>query len=401
MAPSFFKANRARLMGDLGEGVVVLTAFTRMQLTNDSAAPFEQESNFWWLTGLIKPDWLLLLDAGQHKSWLIYPDLSETQRVFDGVIDAKEAQAISGVDEVVSRAEGMSLLRTLGKLYPLVHTLGPSPASRAAEFAVNPAPRRLRARLTRIFDSLHDIRGVLTRLRRIKQPKEVAALQKAIDITVTAFSHIRRTIDQYGSEYEIEAELSAQFRRVGSKGHAFAPIVAGGKRACTLHYDRNSEQLEAVGLVLIDAGARHIYPADITRTYACGTPTQRQREVHATVREALEQISALLRPGLATKDYLKQADDVMKKAMHQLGLLPDVTDAAVFRRYFPHTISHGLGVDVHDSLGQPEYFEPGMVLTVEPGIYIPEEAIGVRLEDDVLITAGGHCVLNGSLSTEL
>lgn len=388
-------------MEHLGNGVVVLTAFTRMQLTNDSAAPFEQESNFWWLTGLNEPDWLLVIDVGGQKSWLVYPDLSEAQRVFNGEIGMHEAQTISGVDEVISQTEVMGLLRALSKHYKMVHLVGPSLAESTAEFVLNPAPKRLQIRLARIFNTVHDIRSDMTRLRRIKQPEEIFALQNAIDITAAAFNHVRRTIDEYDSEFEIEAELSAQFRRAGAKGHAFAPIIAGGKRACTLHYDRNSEPLGAVGLVLIDAGARRIYPADITRTYACGRLTPRQREVHASVREALVQISALLRPGLALRDYLEDSSDIMKNALRRLGLLQDTADTAVFRRYFPHAISHGLGVDVHDSLGQPEYFETGMVVTVEPGIYIPEEAIGIRLEDDILITEEGHRILSGSLSTEL
>jgi Xaa-Pro aminopeptidase len=203
-------------------------------------------------------------------------------------------------------------------------------------------------------------------------------------------------------EYEIEAAFTHAFRSNGATGHAYDPIVAGGKNACTLHYNDNNMALPKNGLVLMDIGARvGGYAADITRTYAIGTPTQRQKDVHAAVESAHHAIITLLRPGASVIEYHDSVDAIMKEALIGLGLMQSVDDTKAYRTYFPHAVSHGLGIDVHDGLGRPETFQPGMVLTVEPGIYIPSEGIGVRIEDDILITDTGHRNLSAALPTSL
>ena len=152
-------------------------------------------------------------------------------------------------------------------------------------------------------------------------------------------------------------------------------------------------------LILLDVGASvDGYAADITRTYAKGDVSDRFAHVHLEVEKAHKKIIRLLKPGLAVKEYMTQVDVIMKQALTNVGLLNDEKD---YRKYFPHSISHGLGIDVHDSLGNPNTFKPGMVLTVEPGIYITEEGIGVRIEDDILITESGHENLSEMLPTSL
>ena len=227
-------------------------------------------------------------------------------------------------------------------------------------------------------------------------------MERAIGLTVEAFNAVRSQLSTLQHEYEVEAAFSYHFRRHGAPGHAYDPIVAGGGRACTLHYVANDQPLQTGELLLLDVGARVSgYAADITRTYAIGEPTDRQRAVHAAVQQAHQQIISLLAPGLSVRAYHDSVDDIMKQALVGLGLMHDLADDASYRRYFPHAISHGLGVDVHDSLGGPDVLKEGMVLTVEPGIYIPEEAIGVRIEDDILITADGARNLSAALSTDL
>ena len=169
----------------------------------------------------------------------------------------------------------------------------------------------------------------------------------------------------------------------------------------TLHYTKNSDKLAKNRLVLIDIGARvNGYCADITRTYGI-RPTKRQRAVHAAVEAAHHRIIELIQPNLAIAEYMHAVDEIMKDALCELNLLEARSDDTTYRRYFPHSVSHGLGVDVHDSLGKPQFLQPGMVLTVEPGIYIAEEGIGVRIEDDILVTETGHLNLTAGLSTSL
>jgi len=398
----FFASNRDRLISKLNGGVVVLTAYTGMQRSNDMSFGFEQEANFWWLTGIEQPDWWLIVDGTRHKSWLVAPTLSHSQEIFDGSLPASEAKAISGVDEVMTRDDAKSLLRDLAKKHSVVHTLGEQPYAEHLEFSLNPAGRKLHEMLERTFNSVQDCRKDLAKLRALKQPEEIARMKKTISLTIAAFEQIKSSLDDFSYEYEVEAEFSYLFRRKAAKGHAYDPIVAGGKNACTLHYVDNSARLKKRELLLLDIGASHAgYAADITRTYAMGEPTKRQREVHAAVQTAQVEIIKLLRPDLSVEQYQRDVDRIMAEALMSLDLIRSADDEAGFRKYFPHAISHGLGVDVHESLGAPRFFQPGMLLTVEPGIYIPEEGIGVRIEDDILITDKGRTNLSARLSTDL
>ena len=260
----------------------------------------------------------------------------------------------------------------------------------------------MQRRLKKIFAEVRDCRQDLAELRAIKQSHEIDAMKKAIGLTVDAFADAKKKLPTLSAEYEVEAEFTYNFGKAGGAKHAYDPIVASGKNACTLHYNHNNASLQKNSLLLIDIGARvEGYAADITRTYAIGQPTKRQIAVHRAVETAHKAIIGLLRPGLTVTKYQAQVDTIMQDALMSLDLLKDRTDQVTYRKYFPHAISHGLGIDVHDSLGRPSELQTGMVLTVEPGIYIPEESIGVRIEDDILITDTGHVNLSGSLSTSL
>jgi Xaa-Pro aminopeptidase len=402
MKQNFFQSNQRRLFQVLGSGVCVVSAHVALQRTNDTSFIFEQEANFWYLTGIEVPNWWVIIDGKKNKSWLVAPDVDKMHQVFDGSLSWDEAKRISGVDEVLSRADADDLLRTLTKKNDVVYTLGTDSHAKHYDFFLNPAQRQMQTRLSKIFSDVHDCRLELAQLRATKQPHEIAAMKKAITLTVDTFVDVKRKLPSLLTEYEVEAEFSYNFGKNGGIDHAYDPIIASGKNACTLHYNSNKDRLEEGALLLIDIGARvDGYAADITRTYAFGTPTQRQRDVHAAVEQAHHDIIALLNPGLDVRMYHQSVDTIMKRELIGLGLMKSPSDETAYRKYFPHAISHGLGIDVHDSLGGPDVFLPGMVLTVEPGIYIPEEAIGVRIEDDILITETGHENLSGHLSTSL
>ena len=400
MKPDFFELNRKRIRDTLKSGVLVLSGYHSMQLTADMAAPFEQEANFWYLTGVNEPDWWLIMDMTADSTWLVAPDLSESHMVFDGSLSPEVATQISGIKKVISRREADDLLRRLAKTHSLAYTLGKMPHSDMLGFQLNSSSHDMYALLDRIFTGVRDCRKDIAALRAIKHPDEIKLIQKAIDMTTGAFESVQKSINSYKYEYEIEADFTYNFRRQGASGHAYAPIVAGGGNACTLHYDTNNDKLHKQSMVLIDIGARlDGYPADITRTYSLGRTTKRQLDVHSAVQYATSEITKLLRPGLSLQEYIQSVDEIMKRHMIELGLMKDNSDDVAYRKYFPHSVSHGLGVDVHDSLGGYKYFEPGMVLTVEPGIYIPEENLGIRIEDNILITENGHRNLSSSLST--
>lgn len=400
MTPEFFKNNRKRLIDQTKGGVIVLSAHTAMQRRGDSAYFFEQESNFWWLTGIDSADWQMIIDGNRNRTWLVAPIISESRQVFEGSLSWDEAQRRSGVEAVVSGDDAEKLLRDLAAKHSVVYGLGGDPHAKYYDFFCNPAPKILWQRLERIFNTVRDCRHDVASLRAIKQPDEIAMMKRAIGVTAQAFEHVEPLMDTFQYEYEIEAEFSYYFKKNGARGHAYDPIVATGSNACTLHYVANDAKLKKGQLVLLDIGAHYGgYAADITRTYAKGAPTARQQAVHAAVQRAHHDIIELLSPHLGIESYQEAVRRRMTDALLELGLMCDSQDVAAYQRYFPHAISHGLGIDVHDSLGAPQFFAEGMVLTVEPGIYIPEEGIGVRIEDDILITADGHANLSQRLST--
>ena len=400
MKVSFFRANRKRILDVMHYGLIVVSACTQIQRGNDAAFAFEQEANFWYLTGIGAPDWWLIIDGGD--SWLVAPDIDPVHQVFNGSLSWSDAKSMSGVDKVLSRSEGESLLLELSKKHDTAYTIGNDPHAKHYDFVLNPAQKNMRTRLRKIFIEVRDCRTELSKLRAIKQPMEIDAMQKAIDLTVDTFTNTKQKLSSLKYEYEVEAEFTYSFRKSGATGHAYDPIVAGEKNACTLHYNSNNDRLISGSLLLLDVGVRvDGYAADITRTYAVGKPTKRQIAVHKAVEEASKNIIILLRPGLTIENYQKSVDTIMQDALIDLGLLKSRDDQETYRKYFPHAVSHGLGIDVHDSLGRPYEFLPGMVLTVEPGIYIPEESIGVRIEDNILITETGHRNLSSALPTSL
>lgn len=399
MRASFFSANRERSVQATG-GLIVLSAFTQMQLTNDAASRFEQEANFWYLTGIESPDWWVIIDGKSNQSWLVEPEIDQIHRIFNGGLSPEEAKYTSGIDTVLSRSEADALLLDLAKKRDIVYTLGISPDASHYDFVLNPAQKQMQKYLKRVFKDVRDCRLELAKLRAIKQPVEIEAIKKAINLTIEAFEDIKKKLPNFKYEYEIEAAFSYYFRTHGAQGHAYDAIVASGNNACTLHYSDNNDPLAQNALLLLDIGARvDGYAADISRTYSVGKPTARQIAVHAALESTQQQIIKLLKPGLLVQEYHEKVESIMRSALKGLGLKWATPDGS--RGYFPHAVSHGLGIDVHDSLGRPTELLEGMVLTVEPGIYIPEESIGVRIEDDILITATGHQNLSEALSTSL
>lgn len=378
---------------------MILSAYGRLQRSNDAAFAFEQEANFWYLCGIEDPDWQLIFDGTTDTSWLIMPDVDEVHRIFDGGLSAEEAKRISGVDHVVTAREGGERIALLTRTHPLVYSLDTPPHSDHYNFSMNPLPAKHWSFLERTFERIQDCRKELAILRSLKQPDELAMIQKAVNATIAAFDTIHSAMSTYKNEFEIEADFMHSVRRAGASGVAYDSIVAAGLNACTLHYGKNHASIRSRQLTLMDMGAKvGGYAADISRTYAKGEPTRRQREVHSAVETAHHRIIALLEPMLMVEEYQRHVDSIMSEALESIGL---GSGEESLRRYFPHAVSHGLGIDVHDSLGGPKFLQEGMVLTVEPGIYIPEETIGVRIEDDIAVTAKGHKNLSGSLSTGL
>ena len=392
-----FHEHRSALHAFAAGSPVILTAYDALQLSADMAGPFVQEASFWWLTGIEEPGWKVIYESARNHTTLVRPERSEVQRIFEGESTDAEIRARSGANEIIEARDFETKLRMLARTHTLAYTVYDKTPH---VFVVNPAQRALHDTLGRIFSSVESIETHIHEFRAIKSEDEIKAIKQAISLTVKAFEAVRTGLESFAHEYEVEAEFTKLFRSHNAT-HAYEPIVASGAHAVTLHYVANSGKLSAKDLLLLDIGARvHGYCADITRTYSLN-PSRRQVDIHTAVVRAHTRIIKLLGPNLAVRDYITNVDEIMKDALIEVGLLDDRSDTDTYRRYFPHAVSHGLGIDVHDSLGAPTYFRPGMVVTVEPGIYIPEEGIGVRIEDDILITTKGAQNLSRRLSTDL
>lgn len=393
----FHAENRRRFIERAQGALIIIAGYDQVQLSGDMAAPFLQESNFWWLSGIESPGWKMIIDGARGKATLVRPALSHVQQTFDGDLSDEQALATSGAAAIMSEDDFEHELKQLARTHTRVLT---TLNKHDGEFHTNPAQQKLKSRLERVFALVEPCNKELAELRAIKQPEEVERLKKAVKISADAFVAVRDQWHSFKTEYEVEAEFTYRFRRCNAN-HGYDPIVAAGPRACTLHYHANSQKISKREAAVIDIGARFAgYSADITRSY-CANPSKRMLQVHSAVDTARQQAIALLAPDLPVAEYIKKTDEFMQDALVALGLIKSRSDTTGYRKYFPHAISHGLGVDVHDSLGAPHYFRPGMVLTVEPGIYIPEEGIGIRIEDDILITATGRQNLSGMLSTDL
>ena len=402
MDVEFFRNNRTRISGATKGAPIILSANAEMQKVNDEAFSFAQEANFWYLTGIEAADWRVVIAGG--KTTLISPDVSKISQIFNGSLSAEEALKISGADTVITRDEASEFLKNLSKKHSEIWTVFPSNQI-DFEFILNPAIVKNHAQLKKVFGKVKDLRPSLAKLRAIKTKDEIMMMRRAINLTIATFSQVKDELQNYVFEYEAQAKFSYEFEKAGA-AHAYDPIVASGANAVTLHYCQNRAGLVKNAPVLMDVGARYGgYCADITRTYAFGEVSQRAKDVHAAVQNAQEEIINLIKPGGEIKTYMEKSDELMKKALKSLNLMK--TDAD-FRKYYPHSIGHGLGIDVHDPLGElhnpsgaPAIFQPGMVLTVEPGIYIADEQIGVRIEDDILVKENGIENLSGRLSTDL
>jgi len=396
----FFAGNRRRLKELFtGTAPIVVTANGLLQRGSDSTYGFVQDANFWYLTGIDEPDITLVMDRDQE--YLIVPRRSAARRAFDGAPDESALSQRSGIRTIYDDKEGWEQLGERLKKVKHVATLAAPPAY-IERFGLytNPARAALATRLkTTANVKLLDLSKHLVHLRMVKQSAEVSAIRSAIDITVGSLKNTLRPskLKKYVYEYELEAELSRGFRRRGSAGHAFEPIIAAGARACTLHNVANDGELSAGELIIIDVGAEvEHYAADITRTISLDPPSRRQQAVHAAVAEVQKFAFDLLKPGLHLQEYEKQVRQLMGEKLRQLELIKTASPKNI-RKFYPHATSHFLGLNVHDVGDYNRPLEPGMVLTVEPGIYIPKEDTGVRIEDDVLITPQGHEVLSAKL----
>lgn len=407
-----YRRRRRRLMDNLpADAAVLLPGASLVTRSRDSEFPFRQDSDFHYLTGFPEPDALLLLLPGRAEGEcvLFCQDRDPSMEAWTGYrLGAEGAVRAHGVDQAFENAErDARLVELLAGRVTLYLPLGDASALHLAE--------RLHEALRvggQAMPGLADVAPMLHEQRLAKSDNEVALLRHAGDISAHAHRRAMRACRAGLAEYQLQAELEHEFRWHGGSGPAYASIVAGGRNAGVLHYIDNRDPLRDGELVLIDAGVEFdLYAGDITRTFPVnGRFTPAQRALYEVVLTAQERAIEAVHPGTTLAAIHRGVVRDLAAGLVALGILTEdgeeTPEAIVARRFYPHATSHWLGLDVHDVGSyrpddEPRALRPGMVLTIEPGLYLPDDddlpvvfrGIGIRIEDDVVVTPEGHEVL--------
>lgn len=387
---AFFIANRRRLREAVESELIILTANGILQRNADNTFPFRQDSSFWYVTGINDPDIILVMDGTEE--YLMVPERDFVREAFDGRLDKNHFIKTSGVKKVVTAAAGWELLKDRLKKTKRLATLLPAdPFLERHGFYSNPARATMVRRLQKLQRALdlEDVRLIMARQRMTKQPVELETIQKAIDITVDTILDVAANRHKYRYEYEIESDINCGFRKRGADGWSFPSMVATGANAAQIHHMDNNSKIGKRDLLIMDVGAEvDNYAADITRTIALGPPTRRQQALYDAVLAVREYALSLLKPGITLREYENLVEARMGDELKKLQLIKTASRKNI-RHYYPHATSHFLGLDVHDAGDYDLPLAPNMTLALEPGIYIPKEGLGVRIEDDILITARG------------
>ncbi len=389
-----FSKNRERLSTAKPGFMMVIAAHSLVQFSADIPYPFRQDSNFWYLCGINEPDLILLINTSSGHAKILLPEQNDYQVEWDGENKSGEFTKISGITHFGNIKDLRSELKAAKKKGLKVGYLAPLPEIvEPYGFYANPARRRVEAIIKEIEPEPTDIRTDIARLRQVKQRPEIALIQRAIDITAAGLEHVKKNLGSYETEKDIERALSAQFYIHGGDGHSFEPIIASGKNAATIHHKKNDGKIQSDSLLLLDVGAQSEgYAADISRVWSVGTPTKRQREVYDVLMDIQNYALDTVKPGLTIREFQEIVEEYAFKKQEQIH---------IEKNRYPHGISHFLGFDVHDAGDYDMPLADGMVLTVEPGIYLPEEGIGVRIEDDVLITNNSVTILSKNIPKQL
>ena len=399
-----FIKNREWFTGSMKKNAIaIFVSNDEVPVNGDAIYPFKQNSDLFWLSGISQEDSMVILYPDhvdpKYREVLVLVRPNELKEKWDGKrLRINEAQAISGIKTIVWLDTLDALLQQWIHLADAIY------------LDTNENDRKSNLLRTRDYRYVDEIRAkyplhqyeraarIMKELRAVKTAPEIEVLQKAIDITHNTFTRLLKFIKPGVMEYEIEAEIWHSFLSQRATGQAYGSIIASGDRARTLHYISNNQECKDGELILMDFGAEYGgYCADLTRTVPVnGKFSRRQKTIYNACLHLHDYAKSLLKPGISIVDYTEKVGDEATKLFLQIRLLKktDVKNEdpenRAYRKYLYHGISHHLGVDVHDLGTRTEPIKAGMVFTVEPGIYIEEEQMGVRIENNLWITKNGN-----------
>ena len=399
LGSDFYARNRKNVINEIPENaILILTSEDEYPRSGDTTHPFRQNSNLLYLCGIDQEETTLILAPWHpnpsYREILFIKNPSPEMVVWYGHrLSKEETSAISGIKTVIFNEDFEAVLHDVMMNSQYVYLHLPENPRLKITFPTQEIRFAEKLKCEYPLHQYRRIAPILYPLRAVKQAEELTALKKACNITQKAFLKAIKEVKPGKYEYEIEAELIGEMIRNGASGHSFAPIVASGADTCILHYIKNDKIMQDGDLLLMDFGAEYAnYAGDATRTMPVnGKFSPRQKEVYQAVCDIYKATIPLFKPGMTIHKINDFVFKKMDEALIKLGLytredvLNQNPEKPLFKRYFMHNTSHFIGMDVHD-VGQRDWtFQPGMILSCEPGIYIAEEGIGVRIETDVVV----------------
>ncbi|HOY20326.1 MAG TPA: aminopeptidase P N-terminal domain-containing protein [Haliscomenobacter sp.] len=412
--PEFFTTNRKRFMRKMQpDSLAIFYANDLMPRSGDTFFPFRQNSGLFYLSGLDQEETIVVLFPDCIKEG--FQELAFVKRTSDYIAiwegekySKEQARAVSGIQKIYWLDEMPAILHELILLAKRVY-INTEEHDRFIPELPTRNMRMARELMERYpGHKYHRSQPILKKLMMNKQPVEVELIQQAIGITGKAFRRVLEFVRPGVMEYEVEAEIAHEFLRNRASGHSYDPIIASGSNSCVLHYTRNNQQCKAGDMLLMDFGAEYAhYASDLTRTIpVSGQFTTRQRSVYESVLRIMRDAQQLLVPGTTLEEYSKEVVKMMESALIDLKLLTrkeidqQNPELPLYKQYFMHGTSHHLGMDVHDLADRYVPIQEGMVFTCEPGIYIRNENLGIRIENDILVTENGPVDLMASIPVE-
>ncbi len=400
---TLFIRNRKRFCKELKSNSLAIFNSNDIMPTNaDGTMEFRQNNDLFHLSGIDQEESILLIcpDAldEKHREILFLKETNEHIAVWEGAkLNKDQAFETSGIKTVYWLNQFESVLQTLMNEVKQVYLNSNEHLRANVEVETRDARFGKWIRETYPTHDYERSAPIMHKIRSIKDEVEIALIQKACDLTGSAFRKILKTIKPGVMEYEIEADIIHEFIRNRSRGFAYTPIIASGASACVLHYIDNNRECKAGDVILMDFAAEYAnYASDLTRCVpVSGKFTARQKEVYNAVLRVMKAATKMLVPGTFLHEYQAEVGKLMEKELLGLGLITQedidkqTPDSPAYKKYFMHGTSHYLGLDVHDVGSWTKPIEAGMVFTCEPGIYIPEENLGIRLENDILVTENG------------
>ena len=394
-----FINNRKKFSSKLKENTLAIFNSNDIMPTNaDGTMPFRQNNDLFWLSGVDQEESVLVVFPNNKEKEIIFlKETSELIAIWEGSkLTKEEALNTSGISTVYWLSEMESIIEKLINKCDGIYVNKNIHSRSASE--VETRDDRFRKMISEKYNKeILEVAPIMHELRSIKSETEIALIQNACNITEKGVRRILPFIKPGVMEYEIEAELMHEFLRNRSAGFAYQPIIGSGRSSCVLHYIENNKECKDGDILLMDFGAEYAnYASDLTRTIPVnGKFSDRQKSVYNSVLYVMKEATKMLTPGTIFKQYNKEIGNIMESELIKLGILDkhDVLkqdpEKPLFKKYFMHGTSHYLGLDVHDVGNFDWPMKEGMVFTCEPGIYILEEELGIRLENDVLVTSNG------------